>query len=178
MKHRILNLGCGKDTYGTHRIDMFKTSSTTEVGNLNKRLPYPNNYFDEIYCKSVIEHIKNLGTFSEECYRILKKNGKIWLRTDYAGFLLLHLWKRHEHNKAYDKLFIKQNPFGHRQKEKELDDHHYHLFVASHLELLFKKFKRHQFNYVYGASNKLKIFIYKLLPKKMGACHIEMVAWK
>jgi len=177
MEKRILNLGCGNDSYGTHRIDQFKTSSTTEVADLNSRLPYPDNYFDEIYCKSVLEHIKNLGIFSNECYRVLKKGGKIWLRTDHAGFILSYLWKRHEHNKAYERLFEK-NPFGHKQKEGEVEDHHYALFVASHLKYLFAKFKGHKFNYFYGASNKLKVLIYKLMPSHTGACHIEMTAYK
>ncbi|MEK6915894.1 MAG: methyltransferase domain-containing protein [Nanoarchaeota archaeon] len=180
MEKRILNLGCGNDMYGTHRIDVFKTPATTDVGDLDKKLPYPDNYFDEIYCKSVLEHIKNLGTFSDECFRILKKGGKVWIRTDYAGFALLHLWKKHEHNKAYEKLFTNQDPFGHKQTEEdnEVEDHHYHLFVASHLRYLFRKFKKHEFNYFYGGSNKLKIFVYKMLPKHTGACHIEMTAWK
>lgn len=175
---KILNLGCGKDTYGTHRIDVFKTSATTEVGDLNKKLPYPDNYFDEIYCKSVLEHIKNLGTFSDECYRVLKRGGRLWIRTDHAGFLLLHLLKKHEHNKAYEKLFANQDPFGHKQKQGEREDHHYALFVASHLKNLFGKFKNHKFNYFYGGSSPLKQFIYKLMPRHTGACHIEMEAYK
>jgi ubiquinone/menaquinone biosynthesis C-methylase UbiE len=174
---RILNLGCGNHKYGTHRIDFFKTSATTEVSDLNKKFPYPDNYFDEIYCKSVLEHIKNLGTFSDECYRVLKKGGKIWLRTDHAGMITLYLLKHHEHNKAYEKLFSK-NPFGHKQKEGKKEDHHYALFVPSHLKCLFSRFKNHEFNYFYGASNGLKLFIYKLLPNHTGACHIEMTAWK
>jgi len=175
---KILSLGCGNDMHGTHRIDFFKTEATTQVADLNGKLPYPDGYFDEVYCKSVLEHIKNLGVFSDECYRVLKKRGKIWLRTDHAGFVLLYLLKRHEHNKAYERLFNNQSPFGHSQKEGNLEDHHYHLFVASHLRYLFGKFRKHEFNYYYGASNKLKIFLYKLMPKHTGACHIEMEAIK
>jgi len=174
---RILNLGCGNDNYGTHRIDIFKTSATTEIGDLNKKLPYPGNYFDEVYCKSVLEHIKNLGNFSDEVYRVLKKGGKLRLRTDNAGFLLVHLSKNHEHNKAYERLF-EFNPFGHKQKDKSIEDHHYALFVPSHLRHLFGKFRNHRFSYFYGGSNKLKRFIYKILPKHTGACHIEMTAYK
>ncbi|MEK6824911.1 MAG: class I SAM-dependent methyltransferase [Nanoarchaeota archaeon] len=174
---KILNVGCGNDTYGTHRIDIFKTSSTTEVADINGKLPYPNNYFDEIYCKSVLEHIKNLGTFSDECYRVLKKGGKIWLRTDHAGFILTYFWKRHESNRAIDIQYATE-AFGHKQKEGETEDHHYTVFVASHLKYLFGKFKNHKFNYFYGASNKLKIFLYKLMPKHTGSCHIEMEAIK
>ena len=177
LEKNILNLGCGNDFYGTHRIDFFKTSATTKVANLNIGIPYPDNYFDEVYCKSVLEHIKNLGNFSDEIYRVLKKGGKLWIRTDHAGFLGLYLIKRHEHNRAYEKLF-EANPFGHKQKDGDAEDHHYALFVASHLKYLFNKFRNHKFNYFYGGGNKLKLFIYKLMPKHTGACHIEMEAVK
>jgi len=92
--------------------------------------------------------------------------------------MLLHLFKKHEHNKAYENLFANQDPFGHTQKEGDIEDHHYTLFVASHLKYLFSKFKNHKFRYYYGASNKLKLLIYKLMPKHTGACHIEMKAIK
>src|SRR3989344_4450866 len=140
MEKRILNLGCGSDMYGTHRIDFFKTNATTEVADLNGKLPYPSNSFDNIYCKSVLEHIKNLGTFSDECYRVLKKGGKIWIRTDYAGFILAYISKKHESNRAID-IQYNAGAFGHKQKEKEKEDHHYTVFVASHLKYLFGKFK-------------------------------------
>lgn len=176
-ERKILNLGCGNDFHGTHRIDAFKTSATTQVSNLNKRLPYPDNYFDEIYCKSVLEHIRNLGTFSDECYRVLKKGGKIWLRTDHAGFILAYLSKKHESNRAID-IAYHAGSFGHKQKSGNMEDHHYTLFVASHLKYLFGKFKNHRFHYFYGGGSRIKNLFYKLMPRHTGACHIEMEAWK
>ena len=171
---RILNLGCGNDLYGTHRLDMYKTPATTEVSDLNKKFPYPSNYFDEIYCKSVLEHIRNLGNFVNECYRVLRPGGRIFIRTDYAGNIMAHLSDRHEPNKAIDDQY-KAGGFGHGQQE----DHHYTLFVTSHLKHLFGKFRNHRFRYVYlGGSSKIKRFIAKMLPRNMGACHIEMEAYK
>ncbi len=169
MEYKILNVGCGEDTYGTHRIDFFKTKTTTEVVDLNYGFPYESNYFDELYCKSVLEHIKNLDIFIKECYRVLKIGGKIWIRTDHAGFIGLYLIKRHEHNKAYEGVYV-----GHEQLNSEQEDRHYHLFVESHLKYLFKDFKDLKFNYFYGASNLFKICLYKMMPKHTGACHIEL----
>lgn len=137
MNRRILNIGCGDSTYGTDRIDLYKTPTTTKVVNVEKGLPYPDNTFDEIYCKSVLEHIKNIGIFVDECYRILKKGGKIWIRTDYAGYLPFHLLKGHEHNKELEVHYKNGIGYGHKQNE----DAHYHLFVESHLDKLFKRFK-------------------------------------
>lgn len=170
---QILNLGCGNDTYGTHRVDFIKTKATTEVCDLNQPLPFQDNYFDEIYCKSVLEHIKNLGTFVDECYRVLKKGGKIYMRTDHAGFILAYLWKKHECNAGLD-IQYKHKAFGHKQGE----DHHYHIFVESHLKYLFAKFTNLQFNYFYAGSNPIERFIFKNLPKNIGACHIDMKGMK
>lgn len=174
MKRKILNLGCGNDTHGTHRVDFFKTNATTQTADLNEKLPYTNNYFDEIYCKSVLEHIKNLGIFIEECYRVLKKGGKIWIRTDYAGYLPFHLLKGHEHNKELEVHYKNGAEYGHPQNE----DAHYHLFVESHLDKLFKKFKNKRFSYFYGGGNRIFNLIARALPKKLGAFHIEMEAYK
>jgi len=174
MKKRILNIGCGDSDYGTDRIDLYKTTTTTKVVDVEKGLPYSDNVFDEIYCKSVLEHIKNLGLFVDECYRVLKKDGKIWIRTDYAGYLPFHLLKNHEHNKELEVHYKNGFGYGHGQNE----DAHYHLFVESHLDKLFKKFRNKKFSYFYGGGNLIFKIIAKLLPKRLGAFHIEMEAYK
>lgn len=173
-KMEILNIGCGKSNYGTHRIDKYRTPTTTEVADIEKQLPYKDNYFDEIYCKSVLEHIKNIGIFADECFRVLKKGGKLWIRTDYAGYLPFHLLASHEHNKELDRHYDLADSYGHTQEE----DAHYHLFVESHLDKLFYKFHSRYYNYFYGGGNFLLKFIAILLPKKLGAFHIEMTAYK
>lgn len=72
---KILNVGCGDQRYGTHRIDMFKTKTTTEVGDLNKKFPYKDNFFNEVYSNCVLEHLTDLENFVNECYRVLKVGG-------------------------------------------------------------------------------------------------------
>ncbi len=173
-KKRILNLGCGNQTYGTHRIDLFKTESTTEVGDLNKKLPYPDNYFDEIYSNCVLEHIKNLDNFSRECFRVLKKGGKLHVHTDHAGYLLFYISKKHEHNSFLKTQYKGGFGYGHQ----EGDDAHYHLFVASHLVRLFKEFKNKRISYTYGGRNKIIRFFLKLIPLHLGAIGITIDAVK
>ena len=171
---KILNLGCGCSNYGTDRIDLYSTPTTTKVFNIEKGIPYKDNTFDEIYCKSVIEHIKDIGFFADECFRVLKKGGKIWIRTDYAGYLPFHILKSHEHNKELERHYNSELAFGHKQNE----DAHYHLFVESHLDKLFKKFHNKKFTYFYGGGNFIFNLIAKCLPKHLGAFHIEMGAYK
>ena len=73
---KILNLGCGNETYGDVRVDISQTPATTLLFDMNNKFPLKSNSFDEVYCKSTLEHIKNLGVFVDECYRVLRKNGK------------------------------------------------------------------------------------------------------
>ena len=43
-EYRTLNIGCGKDNWGTDRIDLYKTPITTKVINVDiSKLPYKNN---------------------------------------------------------------------------------------------------------------------------------------
>jgi SAM-dependent methyltransferase len=174
MEKRILNVGCGNQTYGTDRIDIYKTKTTTKVCDLNRKWPFKDKTFDEVYARCVLEHLTNLQNFVSESYRVLKKGGKLFIRTDYAGYLPTHLFKSHEHNRALEVQYPKGAGFGHSQGE----DAHYYLFVQSHLEKLFKKFRNKQFNYVVCGRNRLFNTILKMLPKHLGAMHIEMIAYK
>src|SRR3990167_4337263 len=91
---KVLNIGCGDEFFGTHRVDMVKTkSSNQEPFDANGHFPYPNNYFDEIFSRNLLEHLQNIKTFLSECNRILKPNGKITLITDNAGYWLFHNMK-------------------------------------------------------------------------------------
>jgi len=66
MRRRILNVGCGEDTYGTHFVDLYPTRKEVIKCNVDKeKLPFPNNYFDEIYSKNLLEHLRNPGFFLE-----------------------------------------------------------------------------------------------------------------
>ena len=171
-KERTLNVGCGNDFECTDRLDMYKTPATTKVSDLNKKLPYKDNSFSYIKAKCVLEHLKNPGLFVEECFRVLKPGGKIYVRTDHAGFIPAYLFKSHEHNKVLEVQYKKG--FGHSQN----DDHHYFLFVESHLRYFFSNFKNIKVRHVYAGRNLLVNVILRLFPKNTGACHIELYATK
>ena len=159
---KILNIGCGNESYGTDRIDFIKTDTTTMVHDIEKGLPYESEIFDEVYSKSVLEHIRNLKNLIDEIYRVMKVGGKFWVRTDYAGYLPMYIFSSHEHNAM---LKISYDTEG---------DNHYHLFVESHLIKLFNKFKNLEVSYFYGGRNKFYNFLLRLLPYKLGAFHIEI----
>jgi len=54
-------------------------------GNLNKKFPFPGNYFDVVHGNQVIEHICDSDMFLSEIYRILKPGGYAVLSTENAS---------------------------------------------------------------------------------------------
>ncbi|KKS42204.1 MAG: Methyltransferase type 11 [Candidatus Gottesmanbacteria bacterium GW2011_GWB1_43_11] len=44
---------------------------------------FPSGFFDVLICLSVVEHNVNLADFFDECSRLLKTRGKLYLSTDY-----------------------------------------------------------------------------------------------
>jgi len=114
---RILNLGCGDDTYGTDRIDVKETSTTTYVHDLEKGIPFPDETFDEVYEKNLLEHLTNVGFHLEEVRRVLKKNGRFICITDSASCLRYYLFGTHTG----------------RYERKHKGDKHYSIFTLSHL---------------------------------------------
>jgi ubiquinone/menaquinone biosynthesis C-methylase UbiE len=90
---RILELGCGngqlsemmkKETGGeVYGIDISKSGVTlacrrgvlARIADLNKRLPYKNNYFDTIVSNQLLEHIYKTDHLLDEIYRVLKPGG-------------------------------------------------------------------------------------------------------
>jgi SAM-dependent methyltransferase len=109
-KPKLLDIGCGKgyqllafsnnfDVYGidqgTSALELFeKNNLKLDLKNCDlecERLPYPDNTFDVIYTKSVVEHVQNTSFLLSETKRVLKKGGKLitltpaW-ETQYINF--------------------------------------------------------------------------------------------
>jgi ubiquinone/menaquinone biosynthesis C-methylase UbiE len=76
LNKKILNVGCGSETYGTHFIDLYPSRKEVIKCDVDKeKIPFPNSYFDEVYCKNIFEHLRNPGHLIEEAHRVLKKGG-------------------------------------------------------------------------------------------------------
>lgn len=129
MKTRILNVGCGNETYGTDRIDIVKTKTTTKVCDIEKRFPFEDNTFDEVYCSYVLEHMKNPYNLILEIKRVCRVGGRIVIITDNAGYIFRHLKGRY-HGDYSDKDVHGKN---YNPKDK-----HYSLFTPEHLRNYFR----------------------------------------
>jgi predicted SAM-dependent methyltransferase len=88
---RKLQIGCGGNLLdGWLNSDLDPTSNTKY--HLNAIWPFPirNNIFDYIFSEHMIEHISYLegNHMLEECFRILKPNGKIRMSTPDLAFVI------------------------------------------------------------------------------------------
>lgn len=128
-RRRILNIGCGRSTYGTDFVDLYPSRPEIKKVDIDsQRLPYPNDKFDEVFSENVFEHLTNPGNFLKECHRVLKKGGKIIVITDNANY---YGWA------------IKKTHLGGYEKKSESNDRHYTLFTDWHMKnhLVKQKFK-------------------------------------
>lgn len=90
-KHkRVLDLGCGAGLFGKKLIEQgnevygidFAPKAVKDArikgvkakcGDLTKKLPFNNKYFDVVTAGEVIEHVVDTGFFLDEINRVLKK---------------------------------------------------------------------------------------------------------
>jgi predicted SAM-dependent methyltransferase len=131
---KIINLGCGNSTYGDVRVDFIKTPTTTEVYDIEKGIPYPDNTFDKVYSRNILEHMSNVGFHLSECFRVLKPYGTVDITTDNALCYRYYLFGTHTG----------------RYEQQHLGDHHYSIFTKKHLQNHFERagFTKIQIEYV------------------------------
>ena len=123
MKKKILNVGCGNDSYGTHFIDLYPTRREVIKCDVNKdKFPFKDNFFDEVIAIGLFEHLTNPLNFLKESYRVLKRGGKLIIITDNAGFFGIF---GKVHHGGYEEV---------RENEGINQDRHYALFTPNHLE--------------------------------------------
>lgn len=75
-----LNLGCGwKKIAGYVNVDSRPGCSPDSIVDLEKKLPWKNDEVDEIILDQVLEHVTDQIGLVDECYRILKPEGKLFI---------------------------------------------------------------------------------------------------
>ncbi len=136
--HRLLDLGCGRGDFGkafqklgleVEGADMEATTSNI-IGGMPVKFfnietdayPYPDNYFDVIFSKSVTEHVHDPKKFFEEQKRILKPGGRIIVMTpDWVSQIKI-FWNDYTHKRPYTVLGLKNvlNIFGYKNVSSEI----------------------------------------------------------
>lgn len=79
-----LNLGCGNDIRkGWINLDQYEHEGVDVIHDLNELpLPFEDDSFNFILCKNLLEHI-NYIPLMNELQRILKKNGRVYIRVPH-----------------------------------------------------------------------------------------------
>lgn len=97
-----LVIGCGnRPKEGSINLDAVKMPGVDVVWDLEKLpLPFPDESFVYIEAEDVLEHIHNMLPLMDELHRILKPNGKLWIRGPH-GCYPEQLWKDPTHLRAF-----------------------------------------------------------------------------
>lgn len=122
-----MNVGCGRETYGTDFVDLYPSRLGVKKCDVdNEKLPFKTGIFDIVYCKNLFEHLRHPGFALKEMARVLKKKGKLILITDNANYWVWGVGKTHLGG-------YEENPEGGKE------DRHYSLFTEWHLKNHFEK---------------------------------------
>jgi len=103
---KILDLGCDDGTWTLKLGEKVNTKNlfgieinniaveiarnkgiNVKKGNLNKKFPFPSNFFDVVHSNQVIEHLDNPDIFLEEIFRVLKPKGYVIISTENISAL-------------------------------------------------------------------------------------------
>jgi SAM-dependent methyltransferase len=122
---RILNVACGRDTYGTDYVDMYPSRENVVQCDIEKGLPYPDETFDEVYSHCLFEHLRNPFNMLLEMRRVTKTGGRVRIITDNGSYWVYALDKS-AHTGGYE-------------KPEYPDDRHYCFFTKTHLTHHFTK---------------------------------------
>jgi len=170
---RILNVGCGEETYGTDRLDIIPRPNVTKVWNANNKLPYPKGAFDIVYARCLFEHLENPNAFLMECRRVLKKGGIIRIITDNAPYIMFH----------YNIVGIKHGDYCYDGKFRN-EDMHFALYTPEHLRNHFNRAGlvpiKYYHDYYSESSMKVKIIqrILSFFFGKFGYSNVVAVGIK
>jgi len=98
---KILDAGCGygrwtmrfKDVIGidvdTERLKQARKNGIKALHmNLNRKLKFPDKYFDTVLCSNVLEHLESPYGTLKELHRVLKNNGTFILGVPNANALI------------------------------------------------------------------------------------------
>ena len=110
---KILDVGCGwNKTPGAIGIDSNAKTHADVIHDFGAiPYPFPENEFDEIVCRHVIEHVPDVMALVTELYRIAKPGGRITIVTphysDHSSYVSpTHRW----HLSSFSLWFFSEDP--------------------------------------------------------------------
>lgn len=126
---KILDLGCGKRKVpGAFGVDAMQLDGVDLVWDLNKPLPRKlHGKFDVVHHHCVLDHLGNPMLFLEECFKCLKKNGRLEFVIDNADYWRFHWNLGNYHAQVWE-----------RDAPNNPELHHKMMFQLKHLVKMLK----------------------------------------
>ncbi len=155
--HQLLSTVAKNSTI--HGFDLFKPKnikkySNQKQGDIEKGLPYEDNFFDTVYMGELIEHLSNFKLVLGEISRVLKKDGRFILDTPnpYSVFRIAKWLLQREENLGDPTHLIFFTP---ASLVATLEKHNFKVETMS--EKLPKKYKYIPHNLIKGLGSHLLI---------------------
>lgn len=112
---KILDLGCGNgflsqlypnfDIVGVDISDgMLANNPYTWVKGSAENIPFPDNNFDFVVCRSLIHHLEDPMLGLKECFRVLKPKGRLILWDPNHGFIYTIIRHIFQHTDRFSHL--------------------------------------------------------------------------
>ena len=116
---KLLEIGCGRGDFlkafvesgmKCHGVDISDSAKEIcpeadieTIDLLNDKLPYPDNFFDIVYSKSVVEHFYYPEKIFEEAYRVLKPSGILITLTPEWEYIYKSFYEDFSHRTPFTK---------------------------------------------------------------------------
>ena len=98
-------INCGLEGYGVDFVNeaniLFSKVQMKTADLTKEKLPYPDNFFDVVYSKSMIEHFYYPEKIFEECRRVLKPGGIIITMTPMWEYNISNFYEDFTHKTPF-----------------------------------------------------------------------------
>jgi len=150
-KPKILDIGCstGKalkrfndcgefELYGIDIRDEHVDGIEFKTCDIEKeKIPFPDDYFDFVYSKSVLEHVRNTDNFIEESFRVLRPGGMfIGLTPDWHS-QYKYFWDDYTHVKPFTRKGLRDCLLIHGFEDSDCEYFYQLPFIWRFPQLLF-----------------------------------------
>lgn len=152
---RVLDVGCSKNKIkGAIGLDINKESDADIICDLDKTLPIKESSIDRVYCKHLLEHLKDPESVVREIYRISRDGAMVTFEVPHFSSHIAYSDLTHKRYFSYVLLNKLVNIVRHKTVKKEITL--YKSFRVCGIKFLANRFKESYerfWTYIFPAEN-------------------------